>query len=92
MVRFDFATLCLQLAKHLAAKAHLLPGITFCLSVREPFFLHTVWSPVLAYHTILFALFLAKGIMVHMQRGSRTWSSTGLLETIYKNSFIDFLA
>jgi hypothetical protein len=70
----------------------LLPGITFCLVVHEPFFFHTVWSPVLAYHAILFGLFLAKGLMVYRQRGSKTWTSTGLLETIYKNSFVDFLA
>ena len=89
---FWFAALSLELAQYLAAEAHLLPGITFCFVVHEPSFYHIVWSPILAYHTVLFALFLTKGCMVYRQRGNRTWKSTGLLETIYKNSLINFLA
>jgi len=81
-----------KLTQPLAAEAHLLPGITFCLVVHEPAFYHRVWLPILVYHTILFTLFLTKGYMVYRQRGYRTWKSTGLLETIYKNSLINFLS
>jgi hypothetical protein len=84
------AALYLKSAQCLAAEANLIPGIVFCLVVHEPWFFHIVWSPILAYHTILFALFLAKGWMVYRQ--GRIWKSTGLLETIYKNSLINFLA
>jgi len=72
------------------AEANLIPGIVFCLVVHEPSFFHIVWSPILAYRAILFALFLAKGCMVYRQ--GRAWKSTGLLETIYQNFLIDFLA
>jgi len=84
------ATILAMSFSNFHAEANLIPGIVFCLVVHEPWFFHIVWSPILAYHTILFALFLAKGWMVYRQ--GRIWKSTGLLETIYKNSLINFLA
>lgn len=85
------ATILAMSFSNFRAGANLVPGTIFCL-VHEPSFYHTVWSPILAYHTVLFALFLAKGWMMYRQGGLQTWKSTGLLETIYKNSFINFLA
>lgn len=79
------------LSDSFTAKASLIPGVKFCLVVQAPSFYHVFWTPILAYHSIVFVLFLAKGWTVF--RGDhKQCMSTGMIERIYKDSLVNFLA
>jgi len=72
-----------------SAQAQVIADISFCATAVRPLDPFTVfWVPVMAYHVVLFALFLLVGYRIY----GRMWRRQRLLEMIYRASFFNFLA
>ena len=71
------------------ASAHAIPGKPFCVIISIPKSFYMLWTPVLIFHTILLALYSYQGFKVF---GRVPWRHAGLLDLIYRDSLLNFLA